>query len=192
MISSLDGVVAEIGPGWIELDVGGVGYHLYVSSRTINEISIGVKVRIATHLVAREDSLSLFGFVSKEERATFNSLITVTGVGPKLALSILSAFDPATLRKAVVAEDVGAITGVPGVGKRTAQRIVLELKDKLGADTQSVGVMSGSKIAEVREALIALGYSPSELREIVDLLPDDGQAQVEDLMRAALKELSRA
>ena len=131
----------------------------------------------------RDDAMLLFGFASPDERSLFDVLITVTGVGPKVALAFLSALAPDALRRAVVSGDVAALTVVPGVGKKVAQRVVLDLKDKLGGD---VVVLEGP-LVDVREALLSLGLTPQEAAEAVGALSPDGDRSVEELLREALQ-----
>ncbi|MGH2703912.1 MAG: Holliday junction branch migration protein RuvA [Actinomycetota bacterium] len=185
MIASLDGTVSALGPGWAVVDVGGVGYQVNAPVGLLASVRTGGRVRVLTHLVVREDAMTLYGFASAEERELFLALLSVNGVGPKLALAVLSVFQPDALRRVVAAGDAAALTAVPGVGKRGAQRIVLELRERIGAGFEPA---EGSSIAEVREALVALGYTPAELREVLESLA--GRAEpVEELMRLALRDL---
>lgn len=195
MIGALTGTIAEVRPsgsvGEIEIDVGGVGYLVLVPSSLLANLRVGETIRLTTHMVVREDSMTLYGFSEPERRQMFMNLLSVSGVGPKLALAILSAMDPPSLARAVASGDVSALTTVPGVGKRSAERMILELKEKLGGPAE-IALGSGSKLTEVRDALIGLGYSPAEAREALDHIgANSSDASVEDLVRAALKELSR-
>lgn len=189
MISSVGGTISEIGLGAVEVEVGGVGYLVHVPSSTLASVRLGQKVRLLTQMVVREDSMSLYGFADMEQRELFRCLTGVTGVGSKLALAVLGALKPNALRRAVVSADVAALTSVPGVGKRSAERMILELKSQLG-DLESSVSAGGSKIAEVREALLGLGYGYSELTEVLAGLADEDTG-VEDMVKAALKALSR-
>jgi Holliday junction DNA helicase RuvA len=150
----------------------------------------GGPVFLFTHLVVREDAMSLFGFPDREQRDTFEALMGATGVGPKLALAILSVHSPSALRRAVIEGDLDALTLVPGVGKRTAQRLMIELAAKLGtASPDPVGVEGGpSARAEVRAALEGLGYGTEEVRYVLDALPVDGPVEI--LLKEALKLLA--
>jgi Holliday junction DNA helicase RuvA len=195
MIGSLTGTVAEVRPsgsgGEIELDVGGVGYLVMVPTSLLAELRVGETIRLMTHMVVREDSMTLYGFSEPDRRQMFMHLLGVSGVGPKLARAMLSAMDPLALARAVASGDVGALTSVPGVGKRGAERMILELKEKLAGPAE-IASGSGSKVSEVREALVGLGYTPAEAREALDHIgAAASEASVEDLVRAALKELSR-
>lgn len=189
MIASLRGRVGAVAQSAVVVDVGGVGYLVNVPASVLAGLRAGEAVSLLTHLVVREDSMTLYGFSSADQRDVFQALIGVTGVGPKIALAVLSAFEPDALRRAVAAGDVDALTTVPGIGKRGAQRMVLELRERLVASAE-VAAAPGSKVAEVREALASLGYSPSELRGVIDRVAAS-EAPVEELVRAALRELSR-
>jgi Holliday junction DNA helicase RuvA len=191
MIGSLRGTVLdrEIG-GQVLVEVGGVGYRVAVPPGSVAALEPGGPAFLFTHLVVREDALSLYGFPDRERRDTFEALMSATGVGPKLALAILSVHSPAALRRAVVEGDLDALTLVPGVGKRTAQRLMIELAAKLGTDTPDpAGVEGGpSARAEVRAALEGLGYAGEEVRYVLDTLPLDGPVEV--LLKEALKLLA--
>lgn len=188
MIASLSGTVAELTAGSVVLEVAGVGYLVHAPGPVLAALAAGDRVRLLTHLVVREDSMTLYGFRTADQREIFQSLLGVTGVGPKLAVAVLSVFDPSTLRQAVAAGDVDALTSVPGVGRRGAQRMLLELRDRLGISLDETGV-PGCDLAEVRAALVGLGYAPAELRGIVEGVAVAG-APVEETVRAALKQLS--
>lgn len=188
MIASLSGTVAELTAGAVVLDVAGVGYLVHAPGPVLAALATGDRVRLLTHLVVREDSMTLYGFRSADQREVFQSLLGVTGVGPKLAVAVLSVFEPSTLRQAVAAGDVEALTAVPGVGRRGAQRMLLELRDRLGISVDETSV-PGCDLAEVRAALVGLGYAPAELRGVVEGVAAPG-ASVEDMVRAALKQLS--
>lgn len=189
MISSVTGFVAELGPGTVEVDVSGIGYLVHVSSSTIARLRPGQQVRLLTQMVVREDSAALYGFPDMEQRELFRCLTGVTGVGPKLALAVLGHLKPEPLRRAVATSDVDALTGVPGVGKRSAQRMILELKPQIGLPEAAAPWAAGSRVAEAREALIALGYAPAELGEILQAVGSE-DAPVEDMVKAALRALS--
>ena len=192
MIGSLRGTVLdrEIG-GQVLIEVGGVGYRVAVPAGTVAALEPGEPAFLFTHLVVREDALSLYGFPDREQRDTFEALMSATGVGPKLALAILSCHSPSALRRAVIAGDLDALTLVPGVGKRTAQRLMIELAAKLGASGPDLTVIEGgasSGRAEMRAALEGLGYGAEEVRYVLDTLPDDGPVEV--LLKEALKLLA--
>ena len=189
MIASLEGEIAQKAGTRIVLDVNGVGYDVLVPTSTVAKLPpVGKRTRVHTRMVVRDDSMTLFGFASTDERELFDLLVTVAGVGPKVALSFLSVLTPEALRRAVASGDVGALTVVPGVGKKVAQRVVLDLKDKLGDDV----IIVDGPLADVREALLALGLSPAEASEaMIDLTPN-GDRPVEDLLREALQHVGRA
>jgi Holliday junction DNA helicase RuvA len=188
VIAFLHGEVAEKLGGRVVLSVGGVGYDVQVPASTLAKLPpVGNTARLHTRMVVRDDAMMLFGFASGDERELFDLLVTVTGVGPKVALSFLSVLSPNALRRAVRAGDVAAITIVPGVGKKVAQRVVLDLKDKLGGD---VVVLEGP-LGDVREALLSLGLSPQEASEAMTGLAGDGERPVEELLRVALQQVGR-
>jgi Holliday junction DNA helicase RuvA len=188
VIASLSGTVEALEPGAVVIDVGGVGYLVHVPVRILAGLAAGRPARLFTYLAVREDALTLYGFATADQREAFRALTGVTGVGPRLALAVLSALEPDALRRVVASGDVGALTDVPGIGKRTAERMVLELKQRLGPPAEHP-VVSGSAVAEVREALVGLGYAPAEFRPVLDRIAADG-APVEDMLRSALRELS--
>lgn len=189
MICSLTGMVAGIGQAAVEIDVQGVGYLVQAPSSTTGALRIGQRIRLLTQMVVREDSMALYGFADVEQRDLFRCLTAVTGVGPKLALAVLSHLSPLALSSAVASSDVAALTAVPGVGKRSAERMILELKSQIG--TPGAGYPSGgSQVAEVRQALLGLGYAPAELSEVLAQVA--GEDGVEVMVKAALKALSRA
>jgi Holliday junction DNA helicase RuvA len=187
MISSLTGKVTSREGSSIELEVCGVGYLVHIPTRFAASVSLEEEVRIVTHLIVREDSMTLYGFSSAEDREAFRILIGVTGVGPKLALAVLSALGTEGLRRAVASQDISMLTDVQGIGKRGAERILVDLKERLGAVIEASTPSSTTQ--EVREALISLGYTPAELREVLERL--NGDTSVEEGLRIALKELSR-
>jgi Holliday junction DNA helicase RuvA len=191
MIGSLRGTILDrsIG-GEVLVEVGGVGYRVAVPSGAFAALEPGGPAFLFTHLVVREDALSLYGFPDREQRDTFEALMSATGVGPKLALAILSAHSPSALRRAVIDGDLDALTLVPGVGKRTAQRLMIELAAKLGTTAPDpVGPDGGpSARAEMRAALEELGYGVDEVRYVLDSLPADGPVEV--LLKEALKLLA--
>ena len=194
MIGMLTGTIAEASLGQVTVDVQGVGYEVLVAPGTVTT-QIGSQVTLHTHLVVREDSLTLYGFGDAGARAVFTTLLGITGVGPKIALAALGTLGGDGLRRAVVAEDVNAITVVPGIGKKGAQRMILELREKLGAPGEGVpDSAAGAPVAadphgEVAEALESLGYASKEVRAVLKRLPEDGAA--EDLLREALRSLGQ-
>ena len=190
MIGFLRGEVAEKLGGRLVLDIGGVGYDVQVSVSTLANLPpVGRAAKLHTRMVVRDDAMTLFGFASADERELFDLLVTVTGVGPKVALSFLSVLSPNALRRAVRAGDVAALTIVPGVGKKVAQRVVLDLKDRLGGDV----VLLEGPLADVREALLSLGLSPQEATDAMSAIDGDGNGDrsVEELLRVALQHVGR-
>jgi Holliday junction DNA helicase RuvA len=191
MIGSLRGTILDraIG-GEVLVEVAGVGYRVAVPSGAFAGLEPGGPAFLFTHLVVREDALSLYGFPDREQRDTFEALMSATGVGPKLALAILSAHSPSALRRAVIEGDLDALTLVPGVGKRTAQRLMIELAAKLGTTSPDLDTVPGapSARAEMRAALEGLGYGGEEVRYVLDSLPDEGPVEV--LLKEALKLLA--
>jgi Holliday junction DNA helicase RuvA len=188
VISFLEGEVVEKLGDRVVLGVGGVGYEVLVSIPTLAKLPpVGRTTRVYTRLHVREDAMVLFGFSTTEERQMFDLLNGVSGIGPKLALAFLSVHSPEGLRRAVAASDVAALATVPGVGKKTAGRIVVDLKDKLGAgDVVVVGPMS-----EVREALLSLGLTPGEAGDAMEVIAGDEDGPVEDLLKRALQSVGR-
>jgi holliday junction DNA helicase RuvA len=191
MIGFLEGTLAGRVENAAWIDVNGVGYAISCSTTTLRALpEDGAKTRVWTHMYVREDQLALFGFATQTEQRLFEALIGVNGVGPKVALQICSAFAPDALRKALVTDDVAALSSVPGIGKKTASRIVLELKEKLDLpDLQLVG-SAPDALAEARSALENLGYSPAEVREALNDLNADDDTKTADLVRDALKALA--
>lgn len=188
MISFLDGEIAEKAGARVVVLVGGVGYELVVSGSTLSRLpAVGKRTRAFTRMHVRDDAAVLYGFASQDERALFDLLVTVTGVGPKVALSFLSVLAPDAIRRAVASGDVAALTLVPGVGRKVAQRVVLDLKDKLGGE----GVALTGPLADVREALLSLGLSAQEASEATTGLDAGEDRPVEELLRDALRRVGR-
>ncbi len=192
MIGRLSGLLAEKTPPQVLLDVNGVGYEVDVPMSTFfNLPALGERVTLLTHFVVREDAQILFGFLTHEERATFRELVKISGVGPRTALSILSGLSVAELANAVSRQDGARLVKVPGIGKKTAERLLLELKGKLGAD---LGAPAGSgpvsdTQGDIAQALQALGYSDREAQAALKALPPD--VGVSEGIKLALKSLNR-
>ncbi len=195
MIARLSGAVELVAPGEVVVDAGGVGYRVWVPLGTYQELSRrpdGARLRVVT--LIRDDEIHLYGFLSAEEEELFRALQGVSGVGPKLALRILSGLVAADLRSALARGDHGALTAIPGVGKKLAQRLVLELRDKVGpapggAPTAGPGLSVGDE-AEAAAALEALGYPARVAAEAVRKAAAGGASGVEALVKAALKTLA--
>ena len=193
MIGRLSGILLEKNPPQLLLDVQGVAYEVDVPMSTFYNLpAIGERVVLFTHLVVREDAHLLFGFGSDNERRAFRLLLKISGIGARTALSVLSGLSVAELAQAVTLQESGRLTRIPGIGKKTAERLLLELKDKLGADlTTAVGVHRAPPASsDILHALLSLGYSDKEAVAAVKQLPD-GLA-VSDGIRQALKLLAKA
>jgi len=192
MIAFLTGALALKAPTFALLDVGGVGYRLNMTTRSLAALPAeGDEVTVQTHLHVREDELSLFGFENLSEKDAFEQLLTVSGVGTKVALATLSSLSAEELTQAVAAQDVALISSVPGIGKKTAQRIILELADKLcarGLEHSGVSGGEASAPAEARDALLAMGFTAVEAAEALK----GGSGDARALLRHALRRLGRA
>jgi holliday junction DNA helicase RuvA len=189
MIAFVEGKVVDKGGDRVVVAVGGTGYDLLVPAHTLARLpAVGREARLFTRLQIRDEAMVLYGFGSADERTLFDHLITVSGVGPKVALAILSVLTPDALRRAVTSGDVAALTLVPGVGKKVAGRVILDLKDRIGAGGEAA---SSGPLAEVREALLALGLSAQEARDALAELVPNGDRPVEELLREALRSVGR-
>lgn len=189
MITSLTGTLSVIGLDWIEVTVGGVGLRVNVPASLIDQVGqTGERVKLFTSLQVKEDSLTLYGFPNSDGRLAFEALLGVNGVGPRLALSILSRLTPDNLALAVATEDPVRFKGVPGVGTRIAQRIVMELKGKLEIEMTAAPTLQPDN--ELVEALTALGYSVAEVMGAVASLPRDEPLSTEEKVRQALDHLA--
>ncbi len=203
MIASVRGAVAHVGLDRLVVEVGGVGMLLHTTPATAASFRRGQEAALATTLVVREESLTLYGFAAADERDMFEQVQTVSGVGPRLALAMLSVMPPDQLRAAITASDVVALTKVPGIGKKGAERLVLELKDKLGMPSAGGAAASSPAAAgaawrgQVTEALVGLGWSGKQAEDAVATVAEqDGHGAGEDvnvstMLRAALRELGR-
>jgi Holliday junction DNA helicase RuvA len=201
MIAHLDGVVTTVAPEGAVIDVGGVGLLVQCSPGTLAGLRAGERAKVCTSLVVREDALTLYGFGSDDERNTFELLQTASGIGPRLALAMLATFSPDGLRRAVSAADVTALTAVPGIGRKGAQRIVLELAGRLGSpgdgDVVSAALVRNGQPGwrdQVRTGLVNLGWQPKDADDAIAAIePDqaDGEVDVASALRAALRVLGR-
>jgi holliday junction DNA helicase RuvA len=191
MIGRLVGTLAEKAPPQVLIDVNGVGYEVDVPmSSFFNLPGLGERVTLLTHFVVREDAQLLYGFLTHEERATFRQLIRISGIGPRTALSILSGLSVGELSQAVTQQQAGRLVKVPGIGKKTAERLLLELKGKLGPDMAAPGAAVASDAqADIVQALMALGYNEKEAAAALKALPAD--IGVADGIKQALKALSK-
>ena len=191
MIGFVRGRVAARGTESCIVDVGGVGYKLFCSATTLAALPIGGdEIQLWTHVHAREDVLALYGFGSESELKMFEALLGVSGVGPKVALLICSSFTPESFRTALVTDDVPAFSSVPGVGKKTAQRILLDLKEKLDLPDLAIVGRQPDAISKARSALENLGYSAGEVRVALSEVELDAEDGVEEVVKSALKVLA--
>jgi len=198
MIGRITGTLLERNPPQITVDAGGIGYELDVPMSTFYNLpAAGERVSLHTHLVVREDAHLLFGFLSEDERAMFRQLLKISGIGARTALAVLSGLSVAEIAQAVVMQEAGRLVKIPGIGKKTAERLLLELKDKLpksqlAAGTQKVGAgaTAADAASDILNALLALGYSEREALAAMKQLPAD--VGVADGIRQALKLLSKA
>jgi len=199
MFAFLRGTVAHKGVHRIALDVQGVGYDVSVPNLVLQRLNVHQEVTLLTYCHIREESFQIFGFLKEEEKSLFESLLSVSGVGPKVALAVLSVLGVRAFGQAVLESDVAAVSKAPGVGKKLAQRIILELKAKMGQDTELsalLGETEGSQEPEgddVFDALIALGCTPPEAKKAMQTARKQlgDEASDEDLVRAALRTLAR-
>ncbi|MFC7407673.1 MULTISPECIES: Holliday junction branch migration protein RuvA [Hydrogenophaga] len=192
MIGKLTGTLLEKNPPQILIDCHGVGYEVDVPMSTFYNLpAVGEKVALLTHFVVREDAQILYGFGAAPEREAFRQLIKISGVGPRTALSVLSGMGVSDLAQAITAQEAGRLIKVPGIGKKTAERLLLELKGKLGADigVPTGGVVRGESHGDILQALVALGYSDKEAALALKALPED--VGVSEGIKLALKSLAK-
>ena len=202
MIAFVSGPVVAVSPGSAVVEVGGVGMLVHCAPATLARLRVGEPARLATSLVVREDSLTLYGFADDDERQTFELLQTASGIGPKVAQAMLAVHSPETLRVAVARGDAKTLTAVPGIGPKGAQKLLIELKDRLGAPTGSVPVQQHAVAArpapwsdQLHAALVGLGFAPREAEEAVIAVTPEAEAQsrpdVSALLRSALQTRNR-
>lgn len=198
MIGYLRGEIAHIGEDNLILDVNGVGYNVMITSKTAESLlGVGSETKIYTYLSVREDAMKLYGFASAEELELFKKLICVNGIGPKGGLAILGSMEVSELRFAIIAGDAKTISKCPGIGAKTAQRVILDLKDKIDLEETFESAIAKGPVSEklsnarseAAEALTALGYSGTEALKAVKAVKDADDMDVEDLLKAALKYL---
>ena len=188
MIGRLSGTLASVGVDSVLIEVNGVGYDVAVSSRTFIELSgVGSEIVLHTHLYVREDQMALFGFTTSDDRDLFRLLLGVSGIGPKVGLAILATMSADDLRRVVVTDDVAALTAVPGIGKRSAQKLLLELRPKL--EVADSALRASGPLGEVRAALEGLGYQSDEISGALRDLPPD--LPVEEMLRRSLQALGK-
>ena len=199
MISYIKGILEDMSPGMVVVDNHGIGYQMMVPMRGESFPKIGQEIKIYTHMHVREDDVSLFGFLSKEEKEAFKLLIGVNGIGPKVGLSVLSTLSVYELKMAVISEDVKTISKTPGLGPKGAKKLILELKDKLsfeeleedgvGAEIFDTSVDSSDSVMITIEGLVSLGYSKSEAAIAVNKVEDAKDLTPEELLKKALKNI---
>lgn len=199
MISYIKGILEDMSPGMVVVDNHGIGYQMMVPMRGESFPKIGQEIKIYTHMHVREDDVSLFGFLSKEEKEAFELLIGVNGIGPKVGLSVLSTLSVYELKMAVISEDVKTISKTPGLGPKGAKKLILELKDKLsfeeleedgvGAEIFDTSVDSSDSVMITIEGLVSLGYSKSEAAIAVNKVEDAKDLTPEELLKKALKDI---
>jgi Holliday junction DNA helicase RuvA len=194
MIASVRGEVLDIALDHAVIEAAGVGYKVMTTPATLATLRRGTEARLITAMIVREDSMTLYGFADPESRDLFTTLLGVSGVGPKIALATLAVYDPQTLRQALGDGDVTALTRVPGIGKRGAERLVLELRDKIGHMTSGAGAVVGGHAIRgpVVEALIGLGFAAKQAEEATDkVLAEDPDATTQSALRSALSMLGK-
>lgn len=201
MYAYLNGIIADIEEDNCIIDVNDIGYNVQISGQTMTRLpGIGERVKLFTYTNVKEDALQLYGFLSKADLEMFKKCITVSGIGPKGALGLLSAMDADDLRFAIISQDVKAISKAPGIGKRTAERLILELKDKLVIDDTMIDkeiasyqqgglAIDDAQKKEAVEALVALGYGQTESLKAVNAVPGGEDMDAGALLKAALKKL---
>lgn len=200
MIGCLMGEVFALETSTVLLNVNGVGYEVDTPLSTFCQLQKGQKITLWTHLVVREDAQQLYGFMEAQEKTIFRTLLKVNGVGPKMALAILSTFSVDMLVHTIEHDDLGTLTKVPGVGKKTAERLMIELRDRFKTLAQSntgstaalpqIQFMSNSPVAEAEAALQSLGYKPQEAQKLIQAVKGD-LTEASDMIRAALKSMNR-
>jgi Holliday junction DNA helicase RuvA len=200
MIGRLRGEILSKHPPWLVLDVNGVGYELEAPMSTFYDLpAVGAQVTLVTHLAVREDAHTLYGFLRESDRALFRSLLKVTGVGARMALAILSGMDARRFALCVQQQDVAALTRLPGIGKKTAERLVMEMRDRVdapGPGLAAAGSSSGpigaedTPLADAVGALVALGYKPADASRMARTA-GDGAMTSEEIIRAALKSVAK-
>ena len=192
MIATLEGILEYRGDDSIIINVGGIGFRVYVPGSTLSQLgSVKGKVSLHTYLHVREDNISLYGFASNEELALFKNLISVSGVGSKVALSLLSALSPEQIVRAITSGDTDLLSQAPGIGKKLASRLVVELRGKLEKEWKEVALPLAPESADVIAALTGLGYSLTEATKAISKLPDVEGLSLEEKIKMALQQMAR-
>lgn len=200
MFHYISGIAAELLPNLAVIDCAGVGFEVNTSAYTLSQLKAGEKAKLFTYVHIREDAFEIYGFSTQSEKHCFEMLLGVSGVGPKAALSILSVNTPEGLVMSIISENEKAITAAPGVGKKIAQRVILELKDKMAKETQSVSFSdvafnapaanAGSKLSDASAALTVLGYTTTEVNAALKKIDTDAMT-LEEIIKAALKQMMK-
>ena len=200
MFNYISGVATELLPSAAVIDCGGVGFHINTSAYTLSQLRAGEKAKLFTYVHIREDIFEIYGFFTKSEKHCFEMLLGVSGVGPRAAISILSVLTPENLVMAIISEDEKAIVAAPGIGKKIAQRVILELKDKMAKETDSISFAGGpvaapvagdgSKLSDATAALMVLGYSSAEINAALKKI-DTAALSLEEVIKAALKQMMK-
>jgi len=192
MIATLEGILEYRGNDSIIINVGGIGFRVYVSGSTLSQLgAVKDKAFLYTHLHVREDNVSLYGFASSEELGLFKTLISVSGVGPKLALALFSALNPKQVVMAITSGDIDLLSQTPGIGKKMASRLVVELRGKLEKEWKEVALPLAPECADVIAALTGLGYSLTEATKAVSKLQDSEELSLEEKIKVALQQVAR-
>jgi Holliday junction DNA helicase RuvA len=192
MIATLEGTLEYRGDNSIIINVGGIGFRVYVPASTLSQLgAVKGRVSLYTHLHVREDNISLYGFASSEELTLFKSLISVSGIGTKLALSLLSALNPEQLVMAITSGDIDLLSQTPGIGKKMASRLVVELRGKLEKDWREMALPLAPERVDVIAALTGLGYSVTEAAKAISKLPDSEELSLEEKVKMALQQMAR-
>ena len=191
MIATLEGILESRGNDSVIINVGGIGFRVYVSGSTLSQLgAVKGKVSLYTHLHVREDNVSLYGFASSEELALFKNLISVSGVGSKVALALLSALNPEQLVMAITSGDSDLISQAPGIGKKMASRLVVELRGKLEKEWKEVALPLAPESADAIAALTGLGYSLTEATKAISKLSDSEELSLEEKIKMALQQMA--
>lgn len=191
MISSVHGSISGIYDDFLIVEVGGIGLKIQASKVTCKQAKMGDRILLYTHLVVREDLLALYGFESIEERDLYSMLLGVSGIGPKTSMSIISTLNPDTIRRAILENQVDVFSRVPGIGKKSAAKILIQLQGKIPADALQEGALgSGDVDSRVFEALTSLGYSVVEAQSALQSIPKDTSCEVEERLKQALRYFS--
>ena len=188
MIASIQGSVTRFGENFLVVSTGGIGYQVYVPTQVFDGLRLGEQISLLTQLIVREDAFTLFGFREQEELSLFQELIRVNGVGPRLALETLSTHSPDVIKRAVLNKQEEIFSQVPGIGKKTAQKIILSLEDRISFDDQLLYSPETAGInSEVQEALLGLGYSVLEAQAALQTIPEEAPLDLETRLTIALR-----